>query len=237
MMVAIVLIGIVLPQCASAACGYQGVSVAGTTEEVADACRAIDDVLSYFRKIGFQSDPAVSISFQDQAYIDMYLQTAGKEPVGREEVSGFYNSRRKELQITSGRREIKRERRPWGIAWGPPIAYSILQHELVHAVVASMLGGEYQKLGRAWHEFIAYAVQFDLMDRELKSTVLANYPDGQPFLFPESVNSMVHAADPDAFGVSAHLYAEANGGAEFIRRIVAKQVPFSTGEFEYLWVK
>ena len=177
-LVAIVLIGIVLPQCGLAACGYAGVSVTGTAEEVADACRALDQVLAYFKKIDFQSDPEISISFRDRVYVDMYLHAygpEGKEPVGRNEVSGFYDSRRKELQIASARREIKRERRPWGIEWGQPIAYSILQHELAHAIVAGRLGNEYQKLGKSWHELVAYAVQFDLMDRELKGAVLANY--------------------------------------------------------------
>lgn len=154
-------------------------------------------------------------------------------------MSGAYDCRRKELQITSVRREFRRDRKPWGIAWGLPIAYSILQHELVHATVAGLLGSDYQKLGKAWHEMIAYAVQFDLMDRDLKHAVLANYSNAQPFGFPESVNSMVHGADPDAFGISAHLYAEANGGPNFVRRILAKEVSFGTGEFEceYFWVK
>lgn len=239
-LVAIVLTGIVLPRYALAACGHAGLSVTGTAEEVADACQALDQVLAYFKKIGFQPDPEISISFRDRVYVDMYPHAygpEGKEPVGRSEVSGFYDSRRKELQIASARREIRRERRPWGIEWGQPIAYSILQHELAHAIVAGRLGNEYQKLGKSWHEFIAYAVQFDLMDRELKSAVLANYPDAQPFPFPDSVNSIVYGADPDAFAVSAYLYAEANGGSTFIRQILAKEVPFGTGEFEFFWVK
>lgn len=145
--VVIALIGVALPQFALAACGYAGVSVSGTAEEVEDACRALDEVLAYFKKIGLQSDPEISISFQDRVYVDMYLQAygpKGREPVGRNEVSGFYDSRRKELQIASARREIKRERRPWRIEWGQSIAYSILQHELVHAIVADRLGNEYQ---------------------------------------------------------------------------------------------
>lgn len=237
-MIATALAGIALPQYASAACGHEAVSVSGTAEEVADACRALDEVVSYFRKIGFRPAPDIRISFRDHVYIDMYVP-AGKEPVGREEVSGAYDCRRKELHIASVRRESRRDRKPWGIAWGLPIAYSILQHELVHATVAGLLGSDYQKLGKAWHEMIAYAVQFDLMDRDLKHAVLANYPNAQPFGFPESVNSMVHGADPDAFGISAHLYAEANGGLNFVRRILAKEVSFGTGEFEceYFWVK
>ncbi len=121
--------------------------------------------------------------------------------------------------------------------WGQPIAYSILQHELAHAVVATVLGSEYQNYAKAWLEFIAYSVQFGIMNAELKSKVLANYPDTRPFQFPESVNAIVYAADPDEFGVSAHLFTEANGGPAFIREILAKEVPFSIREFEFLWVK
>ena len=124
-------------------------------------------MLLYFKKIGVQPSPEVSISFQDQVYIDMYPHTydpTRKEPVGRNEVSGCYNFRGRELQITSGRRDIQRERRPWGIEWGQSIAYSVLEHELVHAIVANLLGSKYQKVAKAWHEFIAYSVQLDLMD-------------------------------------------------------------------------
>lgn len=111
----LVLIGIALPQPALAACGYAGVAISGTVEELADACRALEDVLDYFRKIGFRPEPVVSISFQDQVHMDMYphvYEPAGKEAVGRSEVSGSYNFRLRELQITTGRRELPRERRP-----------------------------------------------------------------------------------------------------------------------------
>jgi hypothetical protein len=239
--VAIALLGIVLSQRAWAVCGYEGVSVSGTNEEIADACQALDEALSYFKRLNFQPKPEqLSIVFRDHVEIDVYLQDygpAGGQPAGKSEVSGFFNFRRNELQITSGRRELHRERRPWGIAWGNAIAYSILQHELAHAVVASLLGSKYQKFGKAWHEFIAYAIQFDLMDGGLKSKVLANYPDAEPFRYPESVNAIVHAADPDAFGVAAYLFTEANGGLAFIGKILTREVPFSTEEFEFLWVE
>lgn len=237
---AIVLIGMVVPQDALAACGHEGVSVQGTDEEAADACRALDDVLQYFKRMGMQPVPVVRISFQDQVYIDMFAHSyeqTDRESVGRNRVSGYFDYSRKELQVTSGRRGVQRDRRPWGIEWGPPIAYSILQHELVHVIVASQLGGEYQKFAKAWLEFIAYAVQFSIMDAGLKREVLAHYPDARPFQFPENVNPIVYAADPDEFGVSAHLFAGANGGAGFIAQILAKQVPFSTQEFEFLWVQ
>ena len=236
----IILTGVLLPRPALAACGYTGVSVAGTADELADACRALEEVLDYFRRIGFRPEPVVSISFQDRVYVDMYphvYQPTGKEAAGESEVSGSYNFRLRELQIVSGRREFRRERRPWGIAWGQPIAFSILQHELVHAVVANLLGREYQKFAKAWHEFIAYAVQFDIMDGELKRQVLANYPDTKAFQFPENVNAIVYAADPDEFGVSSYLFTKAKGGPRFIAQLLVKEVPFSTHEFEFLWLE
>lgn len=239
-LIGVVLIAIILPRCGWAACGYAGVSVSGSVEEIADACRALDAVLAYFVRIGFKPTPEIRISFQDRVFIDMYAQSyqpEDKEPAGQSEVSGFYDSRRKELQIASARRDIRRERRPWGIEWSHPIAYSILQHELAHAIVAGLLGNEYQRLGKSWHELVAYAVQFDLMDRELKSAVLANYPAAEPFRFPDSVNSFVYGSDPDAFGVSSFLYVEANGGPQFIRQILAKEVTFGTDEFEFFWMQ
>ncbi len=239
-LVAIVLLGVVVPQHATAACGYARMSVSGSAEETADACRALEQVVSYFRKIGFEPQPSLAIAFRDRVEIDVYLQDYARRserPAGRNEVSGYYDFRRNELQITSGRRDVARERKPWGIPWGQPIAYSILQHELVHAIVAGLLGGRYQKLGKAWHEFIAYAVQFDVMDAALRRQVIANYPDAEPFQFPESVNAIVYAVDPDAFGVAAHLYAQANGGTAFVRRILLGDVPFTTDEFEFLWTE
>lgn len=238
-LIAAVMAGMALPRCASAACGYETVSVTGSAEEIEDACRALGEVLAYFSKIGLQPEPSVNIAFEDQAYIDTFRQTyePRKEPAGRSPVSGYYDFRRKELQITSGRRDLPRERKPWGIAWGRPIAYSILQHELVHAVVASLLGSGYQKLAKEWHEVIAYSVQFEVMDSELKRRVLANYPEARPFQFPENVNPVIYAADPDEFGVSAFLFTEANGGPRFVGEILARKVPFSTQEFEFLWLE
>lgn len=237
LVVAVLAIGV--PQWAWAACGYDAVSVSGTSEEAADACRALAEVLSYFEKIGLQPNPSVSISFENQAYIEVFQQTheLRKESVGKSPVSGYYDFRRMELHITSGRREVPRERKPWGIEWDRPIAYSILQHELVHAVVASLLGNGYQQLAKEWHEVIAYAVQFHVMEDGVRRRVLANYPGAKPFQFPENVNPVVYAADPDEFGVSAYLFTEANGGPRFVAELLAKKVPFSTREFEFLWLE
>ena len=102
------------------------------------------------------------------------------------------------------------------------------------AFLTGLLGGAW--IIPAWHEFIAYSVQFDLMDRELKSKVLANYPDARAFQFPESVNPIVYAADPDEFGVSSYLFTEANSGPRFIGQLLVKEVPFSVQEFEFLWL-
>lgn len=225
-------------QASFAACGHERVTVSGLPEEVEDTCRAMGQVLAYFKQLGFKPDLQATIIFHERVYIDMYDVRAEKI-VGREQVSGFFNRRANEVQITSGHRGVARIRKPWGIEWGRAIAYSILQHELVHATTAAALGSDFDKMDRAWHEFIAYAVQFDLMESELKRSVMANYPGIEPFEYPENVNQLMHAADPDTFGVRAHLFAKENGGRAFIKNVLENEIDFSTRklDFIYLWTE
>lgn len=84
-------------------------------------------------------------------------------------------------------------------------------------------------MDKAWHEFIAYAVQFDLMDPMLKHKVMQNYPGVEPFEHPENVNQFVHAFDPDKFGVCAYLFAQSRGGADFLREILNDDESIYTG--------
>ncbi|ESR26402.1 hypothetical protein [Lutibaculum baratangense] len=51
----------------------------------------------------------------------------------------------------------------------------------------------------------------------------------------ESVASVIHAVDPDAFGVRAFLFMEEEGGEAFVREILLGGAGMSTGAVEYLW--
>lgn len=211
-----------------AACGRERVSVSGSAEEMSDACRALDEVVHYFEDLGFIVEPKVRIVFLDQVFLKL-----GNEATLR--VSGSFDPVTRQVQITSWNSESQTDRKPWGITWDRLIGFSVLQHELTHMAVEEIRGTSYGGFGRAWREFIAYTVQFTLMDRNLRAAVLHNYPDMEPFDNLQNVNPVIHGFDPDAFGVRAYLYAEANGGAEFIRRILHGEFEPETGAGNFLF--
>jgi hypothetical protein len=208
---------------ARAACGFEHLSVTGTAEEEADACRAARDVLAWFEDLGFAVEPSFRVVFADRVVIDMF-DAAGGDLTGTAEVSGYFDARRDEVRVTSGRRDLRRSRRPWGIEWGRPIAYSILQHELVHAVTADLLGDDYSRSGHAFHEYVAYVIQFDLMEADLRARILAAHPEFEPFPGREAINGLVHAANPEAFGLRSHLFAKTPDGRLLLGQILGREI-------------
>lgn len=223
----IAFLGLALSQPAFPACGHPGISIDGSRQETADTCRALSAVLAYFHDLGFDVTPSVRIFFKPSVWLTM--DGPGHERV---RVSGLFDAKHKLIFATSWNSDLKLEREPWGIRWGPAIGYSILQHEFVHLVV-----GEIRKdgLSRTWREFIAYAVEFELMESGLRKRVIANYPNIEPFRSPQNVNPFIYAFDPDAFGLKAYLYTRANGGRAFIGRLLTGRVSFRTGTDDYFW--
>jgi len=216
-------------QPATAACGYDLVEVAGDEEEIAVACVALDGVLGYFAAAGYAVEPVVTISFQDEVWYELDASTDS-----RLQVSGCFDMRLSRIEITRWKIDPATERRPWGIEWDKPIVASILQHELVHMATTAVLGEQHIRLGGAWHEFVAYAVQFALMESSMRDRILARHPTIRPFESPWEVNQMTYAAEPDIFGLRAHLYARERGGMAFIREIFENEVEFGTGETSHI---
>jgi hypothetical protein len=217
-------------QPAIAACGHDLVAVAGDEEEIAAACVALDGVLDYFAAAGFAVEPVVTISFQDEVWYDLDASTGR-----RVKVSGCFDMRRAMIEITRWNIEPATERRPWGVEWGKPIVASILQHELVHMATIAVLGDQqHMRLGGAWHEFVAYAVQFELMEPSMRERILAGHPTVTPFESPWAANEMTYAAEPDNFGLRAYLYAQERGGMAFIKEILESRVEVGTGETSHI---
>lgn len=208
-------------QPALADCGAAGVEVVGTDEEVAVACDALDDVRDYFGRLGFTLEPSVEISFQEEVLLEV-------DEGDDYRVSGCFIAPLHRIEVTSWTSASQAERRPWGVDWGREIVASITRHELVHMAISEVLGEQDQRVGVPWHEFIAYAVQFELMDPTLRGRILESYADLSPFTSPDHVNVFLHGADPDAFGVRSYLYAQERGGIDFIRSILAGDVSFDT---------
>jgi hypothetical protein len=208
-------------------CGFQLVTIKGTAVEVEQSCAALAKVLQTFAAIGFRIDPEFRLIFKDQVFVER-LDQAGQLDALR--VLGFFDSRRSLIEMTSFQSSHQEERRPWGVIWGPEIAGSILHHELAHMATFAVLGDGYWRTDPSWLEFIAYSIEFEVMDPSLRAQILANNPSAEAFEGVLKVNPMLHGADPDRFGLRSYLMTRDKGGLEFIRRVLAGEVDFSTSD-------
>lgn len=95
---------------------------------------------------------------------------------------------------------------------------------LVHIAVWQILGPEAERLPREWHEFIAYAVQLDLMDPEILKGVLARFSDVHAFDELSEVNEFTYGMNPEVFAVAAYLTFRKRGAQNFVRRLLRAEI-------------
>jgi hypothetical protein len=219
----------------AAACGHDGLVITGTADETADACRALSKVLDRFEAYGHSIQPAFSLSFEPHVSIDL-LNASDGSVTETVEVSGYYDNRRDAIHVASGSRRSDKTRAPWGIEWSQPIASSILEHELAHAVMADLLGPDYNRVGRAHHENVAYVIQFDVMDPALRSRILSTHPTVDAFPGREAVNGVAHDIDPEAFGIRAYRFSQTEDGELLVRQVLGRQVGLGD-EVDTLWTE
>jgi uncharacterized protein DUF6639 len=202
---------------AFADCGRASVRIFGTTGERISACQALDEVLLYFSANGHEVDPNLVVRFKPSVYV----RTENPRTDLDELVSlrGSYAATVSEIQILSST-SLSFERRQWGLSWNAAMAYSILEHEMVHSVIIQIMGTRYVKLPHAWHEALAYAVQIDLMPLHLREEVLALYPTEEGFTNTLQINEIVYGFDPDAFAVAAYHTYRKGGRIEFLNRAI-----------------
>ena len=201
-------------------CNQTNVTLVAAYEDENDICAAFVEVVNHFTAGGLRADVKLTIRFQPSVYMDL-SSGATRDEVIMVPVRGRFHRARNEVQVIASAAAPKFARKPLGLPWSAAIGRSILQHEIAHAVVAKLLGERYDKLPRAWHEALAYAVQIDLMPPELRANVLANYPAAQAFDMTTKINDFTYGFDPDAFAVRVYrTYAE-RGRMEFVRKALA----------------
>ncbi len=197
-------------------CGQSGVEfVYKRPAELSLACEALANILTYFRRIGFEFEPRFSVKFAEPKL---------KPPEGI--VSYGHADVRSSIVVVYS----STHRAPWGLPWSTELAASFLHHELAHIAVWQMLRAETLRLPREWHEFIAYAIQLDLMDSRLRAAVLANFADVQAVADLSAVNEFTYGMDPDVFAVTAYLTYRERGGENLVRALLRGDVvppPFS----------
>ena len=192
-------------------CGHKGVSVKVTEPaDLALACDALAAVLAYFRDLGFGFQPRFSLTFAD-----------GRRSQSTDGVVAYgYADMRSSVVLV----RTSSDRQPWGLPWSRAMVGSFLRHELAHIAVWQILGPDARRLRHEWHEFVAYAIQLDLMEGPLVRTLLANYRDARAFGGLTEVNEFVYGMNPDRFAVMAYLTYRERGAQDFVRRLLRGEI-------------
>nr|WP_306666316.1 DUF6639 family protein [Bradyrhizobium campsiandrae] len=198
---------------AHADCGRERVTVVGGPEEQDRACAALSKVGDYFARGGFQIQFELTVRFVTQVELN-------DSSTAHQSVSGYYRANNNEILMLRANAPWTSERKPWHLSWDEEIGLSILEHEVAHAALAYIMGGNYERLPHAWHEALAYAIQISLMKPELRAKVLTKFPAVQAFGSTLEINDVVYAFDPDVFAVAAYKTYVKNGDIEFLKQAI-----------------
>lgn len=188
-------------------CGRRDLAVtSASSRQLDEVCAALDEVQAFFAAIGFKVDPQVTIVFRKDTEGD----------AGDRHTHGNYNAVTRTIKLYE-----RQQARPWGEAW-PHVAATYLRHEVIHAAVVQLLASGKPDLPLEWHEFIAYAIQFELMESAVRERILERYASVVPVSALTEINRFTYGlADPDTFAVLAYRSYHAFGGSDLIRRLLA----------------
>ena len=200
------------PRESYAACDRPEVRVAADAPEIEIVCAALARVASYFADAGFEIDPQLTISFVDEI----------RDTPWPDSPHGFFDRARSEIVVA--RHAVDQW---WGLDDREELLGS-LHHELGHFAVAAVLGDEFGRLPRAWHEFIAYSVQLDLTTAGVREAVLAHNPDVPAFSTVLQVNDfLAELLPPKLMALMSYKAYRHWGEKSFLTRLLRFQVPMN----------
>jgi hypothetical protein len=193
------------------ACGYPKIRVRATRQEqIEDLCAAMADIKGFLLTLAFKFDADFSVVFRSRA------PAASRQPSDQ----GWFNQASREIVVY----ELTDDA-PWGITSSRVLVNTILRHELAHMAVTQILGSNSLRLQREWHEFIAYAIQFELMPADLRARILDRYAHVRPADDLRQINAMTYRlADPSEFGVLAYKSYQVHGRTALIRRLITFEI-------------
>ena len=158
------------------------------------ALRLFDEVRLY---LGALSPAAREAAMPGVVRVDSVAVAAGDRPPPL----GEYDRTTHTVRVAMPEAAGFAERRYWGVAPGPALLDSVLVHEFCHSVVDFVSPG----LQTAEEEFIAYVVQFELMDDALRASILQSSLIMALDTFTQ-INGLTYAALGSDFGIAAYLY-------------------------------
>lgn len=192
------------------ACGYASVAiVSATSDEATAVCTALADVVQYFADAGLLFEPAFTITFRaNPIKVD-----ASAHP------HGYFDA--KAATITM----IRNAEDEWWQLNRAEELLTTLDHELTHMAVSRVWRDGAHPLPKAWQEFVAYAVELDIMPIELRSRVLATYKEAPHFDSEMQINPIIFAlADPDWLAVASYSEYVALGGRGFLLKLLRGEI-------------
>lgn len=191
-----------------AACGFARLRlVRAGSQEHAAACAAIADVVDYFAAIGFRFAPEGTIDFGTPA------SEHGRDWLRSH---GSFDARTLTVRVFA-----EKEVSAWGVTGAAELAPSFLRHEIVHLAVRLILGEQSTRVPRHWQEFVAYAIQIDLMPTSLRERILQAAPDAEAFSSLLYVNEFLYGFDPEAFALASYRTYLARGRGALVRQILS----------------
>ncbi len=186
-------------------CNHKDVQIkrAAMTDEH-DFCRPLSKVLAYFRSMGFEIEPKFSLVFIDPP-ADNPVASYGTFDAASNEIAIYRRHRKK----------------AWGVDWNESFFDSVVIHEMVHMATLRVMGEQYARLPKEWHEFIAYAVQLQLIEEPLLGRVLEQYADVEQFSNLIEINPYIYGlSEPELFAVRAYKTFRTRGGMQFLKKLL-----------------
>lgn len=194
-------------------CEHIGLTVLNNDpNELIMVCRAVSDITAYFQSIGFDLTPNGTLLFNDRSSERTFTH-------------GYFDSKRSQIVVYR-----TTNMKPWGQPWTSRMAGSFLRHELVHMVIWEIVSGDPARLRPEWHEFIAYAIQFDLMDPQQRTSLLAPMAHIRPFETLLEVNEFTAHMKPSQFAIAAYKTYLGKGARKFVKQLLLGEIapaPFS----------
>ncbi len=203
--------------------GYESqiLVIGGTRADHAAACEGFVRAVGFFARFGYRTEQPVTIQFTDTVVLPAKDANGHETFVGGTRVVGQYEVASQRVTMTSLSAPWLRQRPYFKLRYDRELLVSVLAHESAHALSKAFYRYPLNPNVHAQEEYIAYAAQLSTMDPGKLKQVLARFPARHwTFSHEQSINDLVHAAAPHAFGVMSYThFNSAGGGRAFLERI------------------
>lgn len=149
--------------------------------------------------------------------IELHLRTALPQAAGPR-AAGCWLAAERRVVILEGA-ALRRARTWFGVPIDARMHRSVAAHEVAHALAGCNFAAPHPPLHA--QEYVAYVVTFVTMDPALRDRVLSANP-GDGFATVSKIGELLHAFDPQRFGVESYRhYAKPAHGDAFLRKVLA----------------